>query len=158
MKTPRYNLDDVPYCQIGMGAEAARLNGYKHGFQNVNTRGVCILTIGTDEYDAWQAGYTEGEADADQVFRVYIYLGEKEWGNEIMAQIAAEYAAEHAERPLIVSVHEHAGWHLSYLYGAPRIADGTICGTANDGASLAPAVLEFGKSIGKVEILQEVRR
>jgi hypothetical protein len=63
MNTPRYNLDDVPYCQIGMGAEAARLNGYKHGYQNVNTRGVCILTIGTDEYDAWQAGYTEGEAD-----------------------------------------------------------------------------------------------
>jgi hypothetical protein len=92
------------------------------------------------------------------VYRVYIYLAANEWGNEIMARIANEYAAQCDKRPLVAEVHEHAGWFLAYLYGAPGIDDGTVCGTANDAASLAPAVMEFGKSIGKVEILPEIRR
>ena len=65
-----------------------------------------------------------------------------------MAQVAGDFAKEHADkRPLIVEVYEHAGWFLNYLYGAPGIRDGAICGTANDKAVLPKAVLEFGKSI-----------
>ena len=82
------------------------------------------------------------------VYRAYIHLGGDEWGNELMCEVADAYAAEHADkRPLIVTVHEHAGWFLSFLYGAPGIANGTICGTANDDAVLPRAVIEFGKSI-----------
>jgi len=92
------------------------------------------------------------------VYRVYVHLAANEWGNELMQRIADEYAGQSDNRPLIVSVHEHAGWHLSYLYGAPGIQDGTICGTANDAASLSQAVLDFGKSIDHVEIIGDVRR
>ena len=91
-------------------------------------------------------------------YRVYIYLAANEWGNELMRQIAADYAQSHDKRPLIVSVHEHAGWHLSFLYGAPHIANGTVCGTANDMATLLQAVIDFGQGISKVEILGEIRR
>jgi len=92
-------------------------------------------------------------------FRVFIHLGANEWGNDLMGLIADDYAAEHPDlRPLIVSVHEHAGWHLSYLYGAAGIADGTICGTANDAATLSAAVVAFGKGITKVEFVGNIRR
>ena len=80
-------------------------------------------------------------------YRVYIHLASNEWGNEFMRQVADEFAKDHPDnRPLIVSVHEHAGWYLSFLYGAPGIADGTICETANDSAVLPRAVLDFGVS------------
>ena len=92
------------------------------------------------------------------VYQVYIHLASDEWGNDIMRRIADEYARHHAERPLIVAVHEHAGWRLSYLYGAPGIADGAICGTANDSAVLPQAVLDFGRTIDKVAPLGEIRR
>ena len=92
------------------------------------------------------------------MYRVYIYLAANEWGNEIMRRIADDYAAQSDNRPLVVSVHEHGGWHLSYLYGAPDIEDGTICGTANDAATLSQAVQDFGATIGKVKILGEIRR
>ena len=91
-------------------------------------------------------------------YRAYVHLASNEWGNEFMRQVADEYAEQHAERPLIVSVHEHGGWHLSYLYGAPGIANGTICGTANDTASLPQAVLDFGNGVGPVEIIGDIRR
>ncbi len=91
-------------------------------------------------------------------YRAYIHLAGNEWGNEFMRQVADEYAEQHAERPLIVSIHEHAGWYLSYLYGAPGIANGTICGTANDAASLPQAVLDFDNGVGPVEIIGDIRR
>ena len=91
-------------------------------------------------------------------YRTYVHLAANEWGNELMRRIADQYAGQTDKRPLIVSAHEHGGWHLSYLYGAPGIADGTVCGTANDAASLPQAVLDFGKSIGKVEIIGDIRR
>jgi len=91
-------------------------------------------------------------------YRAYIHLANNEWGNEVMRQIADQYAGQHAERPLIVFVYEHAGWHLSYLYGAPGIADGTICGTANDAACLPQAVLDFGNSVSEVKVIGNIRR
>ncbi len=93
------------------------------------------------------------------IYRAFIHLGANEWGNELMQQVAEEYAEEQADkRPLIVSVHEHAGWHLSFLYGAPGIANGTICGTANDSAVLSRAVTEFGKGIDVENFLGDIRR
>ncbi len=92
------------------------------------------------------------------VYRVYIHLGRDEWGNELMQNLAAAYAQQHAERPIIVTVHEHAGWFLSFLYGATGIRDGTICGTANDDAVLPQAVLEFGKAIDAERCLGYIRR
>ena len=91
-------------------------------------------------------------------YRVYIHLAAHEWGNGLMRHVADRYAAQCDKRPLIVGVHEHAGWFLSYLYGAPAIDDGTVCGTANDAASLAPAVLDFGKTIDHVEVIGDIRR
>jgi hypothetical protein len=93
------------------------------------------------------------------VYRVFIHLASNEWGNDLMGLVADDYATEHPDqRPLIVSVHEHAGWHLSFLYGASGIDDGTICGTANDAAVLSPAVLDFGKRITTVEFVGNIRR
>jgi hypothetical protein len=93
------------------------------------------------------------------VYRAYIYLADDEWGNGLMDTVAKVYAEEHADkRPLIVTVHEHAGWFLSYLYGAPGISDGTICGTANDDAVLPRGVLDFGKKIDDDRFVENIRR
>ena len=91
-------------------------------------------------------------------YRVFIHLAGNEWGNELMRRVADQYAAQCEKRPLVVKVYEHAGWDLSYLYGAPGIDEGTICGTANDAASLAPAVVAFGKTIDNVEITGDIFR
>ncbi len=93
------------------------------------------------------------------VYRTYIFLGRDEWGNELMAKVAAAYANEHADkRPLLCETHEHAGWFLSFTFGAPGLADGTIAETANDTAVLPQAVLDFGKSIENEIFLESVRR
>jgi hypothetical protein len=82
------------------------------------------------------------------IYRTFLHLSDDQWGNEVMAQVADAFANAHADkRPLIVEVYEHAGWFLNFLYGAPGLTDGTICGTANDLAVLPKQVLEFGKSI-----------
>jgi len=88
-----------------------------------------------------------------------INLADDEWGNELMGQVAREYANQHRDYwPLAVEVYEHAGWFLSYLFGAPGIEDGAICGTANDAASLSAKVLAFGKTIRDVVHLGYERR
>lgn len=92
------------------------------------------------------------------VYRTYIYLSSREWGNELMKAVADAYVERADERPLIVSVHEHAGWFLSFLYGIPGIRDGTICGTANDRAALRREVLEFGNGVDDVKFLEDIRR
>jgi hypothetical protein len=93
------------------------------------------------------------------VYRAYVHMGSDEWGNELMTKVANAYAKEHADkRPLIVSVYEHAGWFLSFLYGAAGISDGRICGTANDDAVLPKSVLEFGKSIDAEKYLEDICR
>jgi len=58
----KYNQDtNVPFCQPGMGVQAAYANGYKHGAEGVVTRGICTLIRDTDEWKEWQRGYTNGE-------------------------------------------------------------------------------------------------
>ncbi len=91
--------------------------------------------------------------------RASIYLADDEWGNVLMGQVAREYAEQHRDCwPLAVEVNEHAGWHLTFLFGAPGVEDGAICGTANDGASLSREVLAFGETIRDTVQLGYVRR
>jgi hypothetical protein len=92
------------------------------------------------------------------VYRTYIHLASNEWGNELMRQVADEYAATMKRRPLIVAVHEHSGWTLSFLYGAPGIADGAVCETANDAAVLPDAITNFGERIQSINVLETIRR
>src|SRR5262249_42985369 len=47
-----------------------------------------------------------------------------------MYTLACMYAGERAERPLLVTVYEHAGWYLSYLFD--DLNAGTVVGSAND--------------------------
>ena len=66
----------------------------------------------------------------DQIYRTYIHLGNSEWGNVNRVHRHCFWglrpSAYSDKRPLIVTVLEHAGlWHLSFLYGAPGIRDGT---------------------------------
>ena len=61
--------------------------------------------------------------------KLWIFLGGKEWGNDLTRQVAREAFAADASLDA-VQVHEHGGWHLTFL------RDGTVVGTANDQAHL----------------------
>jgi hypothetical protein len=64
--------------------------------------------------------------------RLDIHLADKEFGNDIMWQIAEREFAKHKDLPLLfIMVIEHGGWWLQYA------KDGTIVGTANDCAVLS---------------------
>jgi hypothetical protein len=83
--------------------------------------------------------------------KLYVYLGPKEWGNELMSEVATEAFA--ADPSLdAVEVSEHAGWFLTYL------RDGTIIETANDRAHLAVNATKFLKSIHGFDSAGEIRR
>src|ERR1022692_4963162 len=62
--------------------------------------------------------------------QLWIYLGDNEWGNELMWQVASEALVADASLDA-VQVNEHAGWYLTFL------RDGTIVDTANDQAHLS---------------------
>jgi hypothetical protein len=80
-----------------------------------------------------------------------IYLGPKEWGNELMTEVATEAFA--ADPSLdAVEVHEHGGWFLTYL------RDGTIIGTANDQAHLSDKAKDFLRKIYGFDSAGEIRR
>ncbi len=68
--------------------------------------------------------------------KLWIYLGPKEWGNELMSQVAMEAFAVDTSLDA-VQVYEHGGWFLTFL------RDGTIVGTANDQAHLSDKAIEF---------------
>jgi hypothetical protein len=82
---------------------------------------------------------------------LWISLGETEWGNELMWQVASEAFAADASLDA-VEVNEHAGWHLTFL------RDGTIVGTANDQAHLSDKAIEFLRKIYDYDSAGEIRR
>jgi hypothetical protein len=83
--------------------------------------------------------------------KLWIFLGPREWGNELMKNVAEEAFA--ADPSLdAVEVHEHAGWYLTFL------RDGTIVGTANDQAQLSESAIQFLRSIYGYESAGEIRR
>ena len=83
--------------------------------------------------------------------KLWIYLGPREWGNELMTQVAMEAFATDVSLDA-VQVHEHAGWHLTFL------RDGTIVGTANDQAHLRDKATQFLRSIYGYDSAGEIRR
>jgi hypothetical protein len=83
--------------------------------------------------------------------KLSIYLGPKEWGNELMYQVAREaFAADPSLHA--VQVNEHAGWFLTFL------SDGTVIGTANDQAHLGDKATRFLRSIYGFDSAEEIRR
>lgn len=58
-----------------------------------------------------------------------LHMGDREYGNDLMALAAAVYFAAHRECQF-VEVHEHGGWWLGYR------RDGSIWSTANDAATI----------------------
>ncbi len=83
--------------------------------------------------------------------KLWIFLGPKEWGNDLMRQVAKE--AFDADASLdAVQVHEHGGWYLTFL------RDGTVVGTANDQAHLNDKATQFLNSIYGYESAGEIHR
>ena len=62
-----------------------------------------------------------------------VCLGDNEWGNELMQQVAMEFFADNPSC-MFVQVIEHAGWQLGWR------RDGSIWTTANDMAVLKPGL------------------
>jgi len=83
--------------------------------------------------------------------KLWIFLGQRELGNDLMRQVAKE--AFDADASLdAVEVNEHAGWHLTFL------RDGIVVGTANDQAHLDDKAEEFLNSIYGYDSAGEIHR
>jgi hypothetical protein len=83
--------------------------------------------------------------------KLWIFLGAREWDNDLMRQVAADAFAADASLNA-VEVHEHGGWYLTFL------RDGTVVGTANDQAQLNGNAIQFLRSIYGYESAGEIRR
>jgi hypothetical protein len=103
----------------------------------------------------------------EKVYQAWIHMADDEWGNELMREIAKEYFAnpvynngtpvEADKRPLVVRVHEHAGWSLSFA-----MIDGEMrcVSSANDAAEFGDKVNAFRKAVyhAKWENVADIRR
>lgn len=90
----------------------------------------------------------------------HVHLGAKEWGNELMLQIATEILDNETNKDkiLVVHVYEHAGWWLQY---AKLDGEIIVVGTANDAAVMKgkPELFRQRYVTGAdFEYLPEVRR
>jgi hypothetical protein len=83
--------------------------------------------------------------------KLWIFLGQTEWGNDLMRLVAKEAFAADGSLDA-VQVNEHAGWHLTFL------RDGTVVGTANDQAHLDNKATEFLDRIYGYDLAGEIRR
>ena len=83
--------------------------------------------------------------------KFWIFLGAREWGNDLMRQVAREAFTTNASLDA-VEVHEHGGWYLTFL------RDGTVVGTANDQAHLDDRATEFLNTIYCYDCAGEIRR
>ena len=64
-KPPRMDITKgIPPMVVGMSADGAYKNGYRHGYEGYNTPHICSLTKGTPERNAWFHGYYDGLGDA----------------------------------------------------------------------------------------------
>lgn len=66
------------------------------------------------------------------LYKLYIHLADDEWGNALMHRVAEEALSDprYEERqPLVVCVHEHAGWTLEFALLDGRV---TVVSSAND--------------------------
>ena len=90
--------------------------------------------------------------------RLCIHLADDERGNSTMYSVACLAAGERAERPLLVTVYEHGGWWLSYLFD--EVNAGTVVSSANDGAVFYGPAREARSKYGRVPFrdLGHIRR
>ena len=97
-------------------------------------------------------------------FWLDVYLGDREWGNELMSKVARETLESHPDKPwLMVTVHEHGGWWLSYAYKAHQREAGRlkviIVATANDTAVPNQDCVEWHAAAPtKIEYIGSIRR
>jgi hypothetical protein len=68
--------------------------------------------------------------------RVFIHLGTKEYGNQIMETVARETFAAYTTADK-VTIYEHGGWWLSYR------RDMQVVGTANDCAVFSDDIKDW---------------
>jgi hypothetical protein len=85
------------------------------------------------------------------IHRLIVHLAETERGNSTMYAVACLHAADREQRPLIVTVVEHAWW-LSYLFDV--INAGTIVGTANDAAVFTGAAKDAREKYGRENFIE----
>jgi hypothetical protein len=82
------------------------------------------------------------------VHRLWVFMASDEWGNELLHKLAAEYLAQHLDKPnLVVSVHEHGGWYLDFTHAKPGSNGPILVGTANDTATPSPERRRFWERV-----------
>ena len=82
---------------------------------------------------------TETVQHVTVLHRLDVHLADREFGNDLMAKVAAYEFTRHKDLPqLFVMVVEHGGWWLQFA------KDGTIIGTANDCAVLSMRAKQIG--------------
>jgi hypothetical protein len=88
-----------------------------------------------------------------------VFMGAKEYGSDQMEAIARQIAVKEAW-PIVITVNEHAGWWMSWLFLAGEGGLGTVVGTANDQAQFNEKQRRLIEWIGQQEktYLPEVRR
>ena len=87
---------------------------------------------------------------------VTVFLGGNEWGNELMLKVAEDlFSLSTDKENLLVTVHEHAGWYLSYA----MINENIRCvSSANDRAEFPEEVRRYWESNQGVKTTLEVIR
>lgn len=59
---------EAPPMVVGMSADAAYQNGYKHGREGMNSPWICCLRMHSAERTAWMDGYRKGTAECDHPY------------------------------------------------------------------------------------------
>ncbi len=83
--------------------------------------------------------------------KVWIFLADHEWGNELMRKLAQEAFAEFPDADA-VEVHEHAGWWLTFRRYMQCVA------SANDCACFPREVDEWWKQWDDCRMIANIRR
>ena len=90
------------------------------------------------------------------IHRLYVHLADNEWGSAIMEEIAQHEAKKYQDKEnLLITVYEHGGWSLSWLF-----PQGIIVGSANDMAVFNPEASAWREKAKEatVEYLGSIRR
>jgi len=94
------------------------------------------------------------------VKKLWIFLADREWGNDkMLAAATEEYAKMPPKTEALMNVHEHGGWWLQFYFN-PGYPKGIVVGTANDAARFSPEVEKIRGRLANAEFeeLGEVRR
>lgn len=75
------------------------------------------------------------------VKKQWVFMGDGEFGNDLMLSAAKEAVAKREQTPILVMVTEHGGWWLQYYFD-DKYPHGIIVGTANDSARFSNEVTQ----------------